>query len=568
MHRFNPELAALLDAARAKGYVTFQMVDEYLPDEGGDSEMVPELIAAFEDAGLDIVDEPDPNDEPRQEKLVESMIEPESPSSSRDPIRMYLSQMGNIPLLTREKEIFLAKQIEIVRKWFRRKMMESDLALNLAIDTIKKVVAGELPFERTLRTSETENLRKEQIQGRIPVNLPTIDRLMAENRADWELFKTEKNADKRQAVKLRMTRRRRKLCWLIEELSVRTQRLQPIMRRLEQVARRMQELQVQIKSLSELRTVAAQSEAESCRRELNDLVELTLETPEDFCDRMRRVMAKFDAWTRAKQHLSGGNLRLVVSIAKKYRNRGLSFLDLIQEGNAGLMRGVEKYEYRRGYKFSTYATWWIRQAITRAVADHARTIRIPVHMFQCISTLKAKSEQIRQETGRDPSMEELAEAVGMSLEETERIMKTWRHPVSLDTPVGESEDASFGDFLEDDNESSPSESAMQEMLRDKIEVVLRSLTYREREIIRLRYGLGDGYSYTLEETGRIFKVTRERIRQIESKALRKLQHHTRADHLKGFVDDDGSISDNDLAGSDSDAADSMADDAEIMAVAV
>ena len=536
MYRFNPELAQLLDASRTKGHATFQLLNKYLPDEGGEPEMVHELIAALDDAGLDIVDEPSPEEKLASETVPQSMIEPEPQSSSRDPIRMYLSQMGHIPLLSREREIFLAKLIEMTRKWFRRKMMESDFAIGQAVEIIQKVCRGELPFERTLRTSETESLRKEQIQGRIPVNMPTIERLMGDNRQDWELLKTTKETAARNEIKQRMHRRRRKLAWLCEELSVRTQRLQPVLRRMEQIYKRIQELQAQISKLGERRTVAAHNEAEICRRELDDIVNLTLESPDDFCDRMRRVMAKYAAWTKGKQQLSGGNLRLVVSIAKKYRNRGLSFLDLIQEGNAGLMRGVEKYEYRRGYKFSTYATWWIRQAITRAVADHARTIRIPVHMFQCISMLKAKSESIRQETGREPSMEELAEAVNMSVEETERIMKTWKHPISLDTPVGESEDSSFGDFLEDDNEASPADSAMKEMLRDKIEVVLRSLTYREREIIRLRYGLGDGYSYTLEETGRIFKVTRERIRQIESKALRKLQHSTRADHLKGFVE--------------------------------
>jgi len=283
------------------------------------------------------------------------------------------------------------------------------------------------------------------------------------------------------------------------------------------------------------RDPARRDERADLKRELRDLMLMTLESPKSLGERCITCRKQFVEYEAAKRQLSSGNLRLVVSIAKKYRNRGLTFLDLIQEGNTGLMRAVDKYEYRRGFKFSTYATWWIRQAITRAIADQARTIRIPVHMIDVLSKLRNIQKRLLQELGREGTTEEIADICGLPVEEVKRVLDIGRHPVSLDRPVGDSEDASFGEFIEDSSSDNPVHSANHCILRQKIEGLLKTLTWREREIIRLRYGLQDGYTYTLEEVGRIFKVTRERVRQIEAKAVRKLQHPVRSKHLEGFL---------------------------------
>ncbi|MCA9176977.1 MAG: sigma-70 family RNA polymerase sigma factor [Planctomycetales bacterium] len=463
------------------------------------------------------------------------MLAEEGESWSDDPVRMYLTQMGEIPLLTRKEEIRLAKRIEVTRRRFRTKLLECHYVIEHAFKILKRVHNGELPFDRTVQVSVTDRLEKEQILGRLPHNLETLDVLLKRNRRDYHtaLSKSQPKTARRQAW-TRLARRRRRAVRLVEELGLRTQRIESMIGTLEDFCNRVQMLEDKIAAHKQERGLPA--ERQPWINERRAILIALHETPTSLRQRVDFLKAVYSEYQQAKRELSEGNLRLVVSIAKKYRNRGLSFLDLIQEGNAGLMRAVDKFEYRRGFKFCTYATWWIRQAITRAVADQSRTIRIPVHMVETMSRVRNVSRQLLQELGREPTLEETARRAETTVDEARRVLAMSRYPISLDRPVGNSEDSHFGDLLPDGTAENPATGATQEMLRGRINKVLKTLSYREREIIKLRYGLGDGYSYTLEEVGHIFKVTRERIRQIEAKAVRKLQQPSRSQELVGFLD--------------------------------
>ena len=547
----------IIKKIKGRKTISYTEFNDLLPDEAIDPKEIDDVFTRLAAEGITVQDAPEEvtevdlddaeldAEDPEEEALVVgSTLIPESDVGDvHDPVRMYLSEMGSIPLLTRDEEVILAKKIELSSSRFRRRTLESPVAMAYIFDLYDKVKQNRESLDKIMRNSSPAGAEKNDVLTRLPGHMETLKHIYDILTDLWR--KMEDNSlsqTKRNAYFSEMRARQRRMSRLLEELGLRTGKMLAIRDRIIKLASDAEKLLKDEQSLKSRHDRLTPQEKRRLEIARDKLLRIRMEAKEPLTRlmvRARQVDRRFNEYQTVKQKLSSGNLRLVVSIAKKYRHRGLSFIDLIQEGNTGLMKAVEKYEYRRGYKFSTYATWWIRQAITRAIADQARTIRIPVHMIETMSKLRRITKQLVQEIGREPTVEEIAVQADIPVAEARRVLRISKHPISLDRPIGagDSDDSHFGDFIEDKTAESPVNMASYEMLKDKIGNVLQSLTYREREIIKLRYGIGDDYTYTLEEVGRKFNVTRERVRQIEAKALRKLQHPVRARRLEGFLED-------------------------------